>query len=206
LHCVRAQISDSDADDIVAEATAKFADVRASRCAEGAAMLVTCLPTNYKKYDDLIAVVMRVWPQLDHNPDWDCCWLTILCRARKVMTAFDWNKILPLLYIKAREHFSLPAVKGMTPRNSGFPVYYAKLLPSQQFDQKAVCVHKIAKLLYIGAISGPIVFAPPGTDLNWISLLFLSSPPPCQNVSNLKTEPEHPQERLRPQSSHLRPL
>jgi len=68
LHCLRRNISAQDADEIVAEALAKMQDMRAARCIEGVIMLVTCLPTAYAKYDELLAEAMRIWPQIDHNP------------------------------------------------------------------------------------------------------------------------------------------
>ena len=106
---------------------------------------------------------MQVWPQIDHHPDWDCCWLTILCRARKAQTSFDWGKLKPILFVKAREHFDLPAVKGKKLKSAGMPVHYSRLLPPQQFDARSICAHKLAKLLYLEALRGPLIMIQPST-------------------------------------------
>lgn len=164
LHTARSHISDDDAQGIVNIAMSLMKDMRASRCLEATVMLVTCLPTKYSKYDALLEQAVRIWPQIDHHPDWDSCWLTLLCRARKSRNLkFDWSKLKTFLYLKAREHFELPAIKGNAPRSAGIPIYYSKLLPPQQFDTRNICVHKIAKLLYLEALRGPVVRISPTT-------------------------------------------
>ena len=164
LHVARSHISDKDAQDIVDTAMSLMKDMRASRCLLGSVMLVTCLPTKYTNYDFLLQEAVRIWPQIDHHPDWDSCWLTILCRSRKARNLkFDWSSIKNFLYLKSREHFELPAIKGNAPRSAGIPVYYSKLLPPQQFDTRNICVHKLAKLLYLEALRGPAVEIQPTT-------------------------------------------
>ena len=53
-----------------------------------------------------------MWTSIEHNADWDCCWVTLFARARKYTHTFDWNSIKPLVYSKIKEMLKLPAMMG----------------------------------------------------------------------------------------------
>ena len=41
--------------------------------------------------------------------------------------------------------------------------FHQTLLPPQQFDTRNICIHKLAKLLYLEALRGPLVSVQPST-------------------------------------------
>ena len=163
LHIARHHINEDDAEDIVKTALVKLTDSRTQYCYEGLAMLVTCLPSDFKSYDQYLPDFVRIWSTVEHNPEWDSCWITILCRARKYAVSFPWEKMTGMLTVKLRWLFALPAVKGKSPRASGFPIYYSRLLSTAGTDYRNLCITKITKFLYLQAFQGPLVLCQPLT-------------------------------------------
>jgi len=130
---------DNSIEALVEEAMAKLADVRYPTCAEGVLMLLTCLPTTYTGYKELLPRWIEHWVGfsvgdgggdltgtaaaaaagtatrrpggMDHNTQWDYAWLALLSRARKYVRVedFDWQALLPLLLTKTRELLGVPA-------------------------------------------------------------------------------------------------
>lgn len=99
-----------------------------------------------------------IYISIDHNALWDCCWLTLLTRARKFSScradAFDWVALAPILFTKARELLQLPTSDS---GKSGamhhvdfphtFPPHYAGLLLLRT-DPKKAALAKLAKILH----------------------------------------------------------
>ena len=56
---------------------------------------------------------VEMWTSLNHNVQWDMCWLTILARARKhlTVTEYDWKGLLPVFAMKARQLMVIYIVK-----------------------------------------------------------------------------------------------
>jgi hypothetical protein len=95
---------------------------------------------------------IKIWTGLELNVFWDCCWLTLLCRARKHTKTFDWQSLFPLLLLKSKELMHLPDLDSGKPPFE-FPAYphaappqYSALLAVR--DTRNVALTKIAKLIY----------------------------------------------------------
>jgi len=94
LHIARRFItSANEIDEILALAMQKLQDTRTPACLQGLLMLVTLLPTNFSRYDEMLPQWVSVWNSIDHNACWDSCWLTLFTRARKHTKTFDWERL-----------------------------------------------------------------------------------------------------------------
>ena len=177
MHIVRKYVSDDEADKIVELAMAKLDDTRQIQCIEGLILLVNCLPTAYKRYDQMLSIWVEKWISIPHNACWDACWTTLFCRARKHTKTFDWSVLQSIFFSRARDLFNLPVIKGRNPQSSdfphSFPSYYAKLL-TYQYEPGKVALNKLAKLSYFISISTstetlmcePIAISPPKVPLD----------------------------------------
>lgn len=156
MHDARKFINDEEADVIVDLAMTKLEDTRQIHCIEGLILLVNCLPTKYKKYDEMLPRWVEKWISIPHNSSWDACWTTLFCRARKHSKTFDWSVLQSAFFTRARDLFNLPLIKGRNPQSSdfphSFPSYYAKLL-TYQYEPGKVALNKLAKLSYYISIS-----------------------------------------------------
>jgi hypothetical protein len=176
-HIVRKYVTDDEADKIVELAMAKLDDTRHIHCIEGLILLVNCLPTGYKRYDEMLSIWVEKWISIPHNACWDACWTTLFCRARKHTKTFDWSVLQSVFFSRARDLFNLPVIKGRNPQSSdfphSFPSYYAKLL-TYQYEPGKVALNKLAKLSYFISISTssetmfcePIAISPPKIPLD----------------------------------------
>ena len=158
LHVARRFITSHAAiDDMVATATAHMTDTRTPACLQGLVLLVTCLPTKFARYDELLPQWVSIWNSIDHNAYWDSCWLTLFTRARKHTNSFDWRALSGKFALKARQMLKLPVVRGRTPNGSdfpnSFPGYYAKMMPNPG-EPTQVSLNKLAKLLYFLTLGG----------------------------------------------------
>jgi hypothetical protein len=160
LYCTRYLVSAEDADAVVATAMARLRDERDVKFVEGLLLLNNILPTAYAKYDDHVAEWMKIWLSKPHNAHWDVAWLTMLCRARKHTTKYDWSALSSTLMIKAKEQMDLPGIGGRSSINF-FPNYYVSLLYKKSSDCRACALNKIAKLMYFVSYNGPMVTAGP---------------------------------------------
>jgi hypothetical protein len=139
-------------------------DRRHAHCVDGLLMMLNCLPTAYTGYAKWLPTWVTLWAAQPNNPQWDMCWLTLLCRARKHtdVTAFDWGALLPVLTLKARELLALPGARGkgfsLGDFPFAFPVYYQKLMTAHS-DARFIALNKIAKLLYFAAMHEGLVAA-----------------------------------------------
>ena len=177
MHKARRYINDDEADKIVEMAMAALEDTRQIFCIEGLILLVNCLPTAYKKYDEMLPIWVEKWVSIPHNACWDACWTTLFCRARKHTKTFDWSVLQSTFFTRSRDLFSLPLIKGRHPQSSdfphSFPAYYAKLL-TYQYEPGKVALNKLAKLSYFISISTssetmfcePIAITPPKVPLS----------------------------------------
>lgn len=111
MHIARRFISDEEADHIVKRAMHQLRDTRCSSSVEGVFLLVICLPTGFTGYDRYVEEWLAMWSRIEHNSTWDASWLTLLCRARKIIGvyhAFDWKLAFPFLLTKTKELLHLP--------------------------------------------------------------------------------------------------
>ena len=105
---------------------------------------------------------------MNHNAQWDMCWLTLLTRARKHtdLRAFSWQALLPLLTLKARELLSLPVARGKNFQYSDFPFvsprYYDKLMTINT-DARYIALNKIGKLIYFAAMQDALLTSLPSS-------------------------------------------
>lgn len=69
---------------------------------------------------------------MNHNPQWDMCWLTLLTRARKHtdIRAFSWQALMPLLTLKTRELLALPVARGKSFQYKDFPFVFPRYIHS----------------------------------------------------------------------------
>jgi hypothetical protein len=161
LHGCRSYLitSKSEADLLIAESMEKLRDVRQVFCVDGLLMMLNMLPTNYAGYESILPQWISVWCSISNNSQWDMCWLTLLTRARKYTTSYDWKKLMPLFSLKARELLGLPTGARDSASNIHdsfcFPQYYAKL-KTTQVDPKKVALNKLAKLMYFTTICDPV--------------------------------------------------
>jgi hypothetical protein len=112
IHEARVYFSATAAEEVVQDAMSHLADLRHPMAFLGVEQLVLCLPTKYDHYDKLLPRWVDLMAQITDNDAWDCCWLTLLCRARKFTTIFDWAAIQPQLYVKVKELLQFPVSKG----------------------------------------------------------------------------------------------
>lgn len=177
-HSVRQYFS-SSAEVIISIAMKELEDVRIPTCVKGVLLLITCLPTACPSslYDAHLQKWVTLWGRyskvsifspfeshrpiiltysksnsITHNSYWDCCWLTLLTRARKYSNPhgpFPWSALTPLLLTKAKELMQLPSAdngKTNAPQNAEFPhtfpSQYIKLLTIQTGSY--VCSTQIA--------------------------------------------------------------
>lgn len=145
---------------IVEMAMTQLQDTRLQTCIEGVLLLVNCLPTDFAHYDRYLPLWIEIWATVESNVFWDCCWLTLLCRARKHTVSFDWKFLYSLLLCKTRQLLQVPAAPNslVFPEGSDFPrgapLQYSKLLVITA-DTRKVALNKIAKLLYFTSIIAP---------------------------------------------------
>ncbi len=154
LHDCRPYIDEKEGDHIVEMAMEKLEDSSQPSCVEGLLLLVVCLPTSYKGYDNMLPKWLQIWDRLRHNSTWDLCWLCLFTRARKHAnpSAGVWDDVATLLQIKTRVLLSLP---GSTTDNAAmfpfkFPYHYEQLMPSRanKLSHAQAGITKVAKLLY----------------------------------------------------------
>ena len=112
IHEARAYFPPSAPSEVVQAAMASLHDLRNPLAFLGLQMMVLCLPTAFSGYDEYVPRWMEVFAQIDDNEAWDACWLTLLCRARKHTTRFDWTSIKDHLYVKIKELLQFPTCKG----------------------------------------------------------------------------------------------
>ena len=88
-------------------------DLRNPLCFFGLQMMVLLLPTDLPStvYDNILPKWIELFSLITDNEAWDCCFLTLFCRARKYST-FNWTSLLPLLQVKNKALLQLPVTKG----------------------------------------------------------------------------------------------
>jgi hypothetical protein len=196
LHAARRYTTSPNVmDDIVNTAMQHLQDTRSPGCLQGLVLLLACLPTRYPHYGAIFHQWVQIWDEIDRNPYWDACWLTLLTRARKSLLVcnFDWHGLSPKLFTKTRQLLGLPVVRGRVPTGQGdypgsFPAYYAKLIPTTGEPTK-VALHKLAKLTYFLTIVSPApnAFGEQGlvkTDPTTLTPVALLSSSPYENVAD----------------------
>jgi len=87
---------------------------------------VTCLPSKGIDYDPLLPKWVDIWTSIEHCQEWDACWLTLLCRARKYSRTFPWLSLQPILFTKMRHMLQLPKLAGRWVENGA-----VRLLPDR---------------------------------------------------------------------------
>ena len=94
--------NNSEYGDIVDHAMKYLNDIRLPSCVVGVLLLITCLPTNYPShlYNKLIPKWINTWTLISGNAQWDCCWLTLLTRARKFTSATSGEVIIIIITIE----------------------------------------------------------------------------------------------------------
>lgn len=112
IHEARCYFSDADADEIVLDAMSKLQDLRHPMAFLGVEQLVLCLPTKFARYDEFMPQWVTLLAEISDNEAWDCCWLTLFCRARKYSSSFDWSSLESQLYVKVKELLQFPISKG----------------------------------------------------------------------------------------------
>ena len=148
-HKARGNIPKQDWESIVEMSMAKFSDLDHIDSCEGVLLLLTCLPTTYDRYDEMLPKWVEIWSSINHNSDWDSCWLTLLCRARKYTKTFDWLAISPLLQMKARELMCLPAIANQVPKKAHWPLAFPRAyLPAlnTKVESNKIALNKLAKV------------------------------------------------------------
>ena len=159
LHGSRKYLTSSteECDILIAESMEKLKDLRQVYCIEGLLMMVNCLPANYSGYENILPKWISVWCSVSQNAKWDMCWLTLLTRARKYTTNYDWKALMPLFALKTRELLGLPGIGGNSENKAQafFPPFFDKL-QSKQFDPKLIALKKLAKLIYFTTICDEI--------------------------------------------------
>ncbi|RYY88408.1 hypothetical protein EON63_02345, partial [archaeon] len=143
---------------IVAQALHKLSDITIPHCVEGLLMLYALLPTDYQggveggDYDSLLPTFIPLWSGVNHNPDWDFVWLSVLYRCCKQSRSYDWKPLFPFLLTKLRDLLHLPsAIPSQGVRGHTFP----RALPSHYThfflnvkDVTKECVCKLTKICY----------------------------------------------------------
>lgn len=159
LHLGRQFLTDADADEVADMAMKALSDTRFMTCVEGVLLLVTCLPTKFKRYDEMLPQWVAIWSGVTLNAQWDLCWLTLLTRARKHAKSFNWSSLAPLLPIKAKELMRIPTGStGVKMQASEFPrvfpEYYTKMMTVQS-NTSNFALNKLSKLMYFAAVVAP---------------------------------------------------
>ena len=93
-HYISVNYTNSEFGDIIDCAMKYLNDLRLSKCVVGVLLLITCLPTKYPSqlYAKLLPKWIKIWTSISGNAQWDCCWLTLLTRARKY-TSFATGEV-----------------------------------------------------------------------------------------------------------------
>lgn len=100
---------------ILTEGMNLLEDLRNPMCFFGLQMFILLLPTSLppSAYDEILPRWIALFTKISDNEAWDCCFLTLFCRARKYLTSFDWTTLIPLLQIKTKNLLQFPVTKGM---------------------------------------------------------------------------------------------
>ena len=114
VHQARHYFPEESSLEIYQEGMKLLSDLRNPLSFYGLEMLVLLLPTssNQLNYDEILPNWIHFFSLISNNEVWDCCLLTLLCRARKFTKSFNWLSILPLLFVKTKELLQLPVSKG----------------------------------------------------------------------------------------------
>lgn len=114
VHEARHYFSEDASIEIYNEGMKLLDDLRNPLSFFGLELLVLMLPTHSTSlnYDEIIPKLIELFSKITDNDTWDCCILTLLCRARKFSKTFNWLSILPLLLVKTKELLQLPVSKG----------------------------------------------------------------------------------------------
>jgi len=131
-----------------------------------------------------------MWSSMNHNAQWDMCWLTLLTRARKHtdIRAFSWQALLPLFTLKTRELLSLPVARGKSFQYKDFPFvfprYYDKLMTINT-DARYIALNKIGKLIYFASMQDALLASslPTGSACNCVYVDPLTITPPSLSAS-----------------------
>ena len=158
-------MSDDEADALVQHAMDMLQDPRHLDCVDGLTLLLNCLPTKYHNYAHWVPQWVSLWSSMNHNAQWDLCWLTLLTRARKHtdIRTFSWQALLPLLTLKARELAALPEVTGMSFGCDDFPFVFPCYFSPQGNDANASALNKVTKLMYFAAMQEALLASSSGT-------------------------------------------
>jgi hypothetical protein len=102
------------AQEILKEGMNLLQDLRNPLCFFGLQMLVLLLPTALSSsfYDEILPTWVELFALISDNEAWDCCFLTLFCRARKYSSSFNWMTLLPLLQVKTKGLLQFPVTKG----------------------------------------------------------------------------------------------
>ena len=111
---------------------------------------------------------------MNHNAQWDLCWLTLLSRARKHtdIRAFRWQALLPLLTLKTRQLLKLPEVAtGMHFSHQCFPFVFPDYFYFANGYESAntIALHKLSKLIYFAAMQDALLASSPNMTGTGIS-------------------------------------
>lgn len=168
VHEARHYFPPTAAQEILDEGMTLLDDLRNPLSFFGIEMLVLLLPTTSSlNYDAILPKWVELFSRLTENETWDCCILTLLCRARKYSTSYDWASLLPLLQMKTKELLQLPVTSnGKSHRTNTFPhsfPAYISALKASPMDYRKTAIKKITKLFYFLCYSGEMVLASPCT-------------------------------------------
>jgi hypothetical protein len=166
-------LSDDEADNVIKLAMEKLGDLRQMGCTEGLLLLLTCLPSSYSKYQEILPKWIEIWTSIEQNAAWDACWLTVISRARKYTPNYPWSSLTGLLLMKTRELLHLES-NGEHNHDGNFPSgifdYYLKIA-NFKHSARQTALGEISKLLYHIACQAvdpitthPLTITPPKID------------------------------------------
>jgi hypothetical protein len=114
VHEARHYFSSDAALQILQEGMNLLEDLRNPLCFFGLQMMVLLLPTDLPRavYENILPKWIELFSLMAENEAWDCCFLTLFCRARKYLTTFNWTSLLPLLQVKTKALLQFPVTKG----------------------------------------------------------------------------------------------
>jgi hypothetical protein len=109
--------------------------------------LALLLPGKLALKHEHITASLEIWAKVDHCPDWECNWFTIMARISNSTPSFDWQPHVPFMLSRVQRLFNLPCGKHGRPQHRGLPGELSVLWAGKSKRRYHPAAKKSAKLI-----------------------------------------------------------